>query len=83
MSIKRKKKKEIFAYLVANGNISFVAPAKFKILSGTKNNNEKKIKANTTAILIPTLAIISILNLTEETANCPPYFPIYFHKVIS
>lgn len=60
VSIKRKKEKEeIFAYLVANGNISFVAPAKFKILSGTKNNNEKKIKANTIAILIPALAIVS------------------------
>ena len=56
---KKKEKEEIFAYLVANGNISFVAPAKFKILSGTKNNNEKNIKANTTAILIPALAIIS------------------------
>ena len=56
---KKKEKDEIFAYLVANGNISFVAPAKFKILSGTKNNNEKNIKANTTAILIPALAIVS------------------------
>ena len=39
---KKKEKEEIFVYLVANGNISFVASAKFKILSGTKNSNEKK-----------------------------------------
>ena len=56
---KKKEKADIFAYSVAKGNISSVAPANNRICFGTKNKITKKRMARAKESLNPTFAILS------------------------
>ena len=56
---RKKENAEIFAYITADGSISFVAPAKVKICFGTKNKTKKNKMARPKEILKPAFAILS------------------------